>query len=113
QRVAVAGLVHHVARHQQRGAAGGQPVEQGPQVTAEDRVEAYGRLVEHQQARLVQERGGQRHPRPFTAGEIPDELIVVLAEVDRLEGRVDTAGRGGAENASEVAEVLSHREIAV
>ena len=51
QPVAAAGLVHHVAGHEQRRAGRGQRVELLPQVVAQHRVLADGRLVEDEQLR--------------------------------------------------------------
>ena len=51
--VAAGGLVHDVARDQQRGAAGRQLAEEVPQVPARHRIEADRRLVEHQQLGLA------------------------------------------------------------
>ena len=58
QPVAALGLVHDVAGDEHRGAGVGEPVEQRPQVAAQHRVEADGRLVEHEQV------GARRAARP-------------------------------------------------
>ena len=51
------GLVHDVARDEESGAAGRELAEHPPEVAAENRVEADGRLVEHDQLRLADECG--------------------------------------------------------
>ena len=66
QPVAAVGLVHHVAGDEHRRAVVGEPVEQRPQVAAQHRVEADGRLVEHQQVRAS--RAARRRGWPASAG---------------------------------------------
>ena len=56
QPVAAVGLVHDVAGDEDRGAAVGEPVEQLPEVAAQHGVEADGRLVEHQQVGVAEQR---------------------------------------------------------
>ena len=63
QLVAVLGLLHHVAGDEQGRAGGGQRGEGRPEVAAQHRVEADGRLVQHQHLRLAEQRGGERDPR--------------------------------------------------
>ena len=57
--VAAGGLVHDVARHDERVPAFGEVAEELPQVAAQHRVEADGRLVEDEQAGAADERGGE------------------------------------------------------
>ena len=84
------GLVHDVAGDQQRGAGVGEPVEELPQVAAQHRVEPDGRLVEHQQLGLADQRDGEA--RPASAGRrraCRPATAAWLVEVDR----VDAPGR--------------------
>src|SRR5690349_4812637 len=109
---AAVGLVHHVARHEQRRARLRQPGEGLPQVAPEQRVEADGGLVEHEQRRLVQERGCERHPRALAAGERPHHAAGERVHADGRDDGVD-ALRRRAEHCGEVAQVLAHRQVAV
>ena len=53
------GLLDVVRRHQDRGALAAQPVDQRPQLLADLRVEADGRLVEQDEPRAVHERAAR------------------------------------------------------
>ena len=55
-------LVKVVAAQDDRGAAGGQIAHERARVTRTRRIERAGRLVEQQQARRAQQRGGQAEP---------------------------------------------------
>ena len=63
----------------------GEPVEQRPQVPAQHRVEADGRLVEHQQVGLVEQGDGEAGPGALPAAELADDLVGVAGEVDGLD----------------------------
>ena len=87
QPVAALGLVHHVARHQHGRARVGEPVEERPQVPAQHRVEADGRLVEHQQVGFLEQRHRQADPadrcppdsRPTTWSRCPARSTAATA----------------------------------
>ena len=57
--VAALGLVHDVARDEQRRAAVGECVELRPELGAQHRVEADGRLVEDEHLRVAEKRRGE------------------------------------------------------
>ena len=71
----------------------GEPVEQRPEVLAQDRVEADRRLVEHQQVGRAEQRDGEAGPAALAAAEPADDLVAVVGEVDRVDDPVDL-GRG-------------------
>ena len=58
--VAAERLVHDVAADDERRAAVGEGAEQSPQLVAQHRVEADGRLVEHDELGLAEHRDGER-----------------------------------------------------
>ena len=91
--VAARRLVHHVARDEQRRAAVGELVEEVPQVAAQHRVEPDGRLVEHEDVGLVEERRRERDARLLPAREPPDEVCGHVGEADALDHRVDARSR--------------------
>ena len=113
QPVAAGGLVHHVARDEEARADVGEPVEQVPQVDAEQRVEADGRLVEHEQVGCAEERRGERDPAALAARQRRDELVGVGAEVGRLDGPRRRRPCRRPEHAAEVGEVLPHGQVVV
>jgi hypothetical protein len=53
-------LVHHVARHEQRRAVVGEPVEHRPQVSPQHGIETDRRLVEHEHLGPSEQRRRQR-----------------------------------------------------
>jgi hypothetical protein len=110
--VAVDRLVHHVTRDQQRDAFGGEGAEALPELHPQHRVEPDRGLVEDEQLRASEQRGGERDPGALTAGEAPHRLIGVLAEVDRSDYLVDPLPRC-IQDAREVAKVLPHAEVPV
>ena len=63
QAVAAFGLVHDVARDEQRRARLGERAEALPELEAQHGVEADRWLVEHEQLRPAEQRGRERHPR--------------------------------------------------
>ena len=70
QAVALLGLVHVVRRHEHRHAPlRGELVDQVPEEPPAAGVDAARRLVEEEQLRLVQERGGERHALPLAGRE--------------------------------------------
>ena len=112
QPVATLGLVHHVARHEHGGPAVGDPVEQLPQVAAQHRVQADGRLVEHQQVRRTQQGDGQAGAAALPAGQPADHLAAVVVEPDAGD-RLVHPGPVHAEDTREEGEVLGDREVVV
>ena len=60
-----------------------------PQVAAQHRVEADGRLVEDEQVGVAEQRDGQAGAGALTAAEPPDHLVGGVLEVDRLDAAVD------------------------
>ena len=112
QPVAPLGLVHDVAGDEHRGPVVGEVVEEGPEVLAQDRVETDRGLIEHQQVRAAEEGDGEAGPAALTAAELPDHLVVVAAQVDRLDDAVHLV-LVDAEDAGEEAEVLGDREVVV
>ena len=55
---ATVGLVHHVARHQQRDSAPGKSVELLPEIGTQHGIQADGRFVEDEQIGLTDQRAG-------------------------------------------------------
>ena len=86
------GLVHHMAGHQQRGAATGQGVELRPQVGAQHRVQADRPLVENQEVGLADQGAGQRHPGALAAGQVAAVSAGLVAQADPVDGLVGGAG---------------------
>jgi len=76
----VLGLVHHMARDQQRHSGLCELPEAGPEVGAQHRVEAGGRLVEDQQLGLVEERQDQADLLPVAARELAERPVEVSAK---------------------------------
>ena len=70
--VAAIGLVHHVARDEQRRPGLREPVERVPEIAAQHRVESDGRLVEDEHVGATEQRGRERHARALAAGERAD-----------------------------------------
>ena len=54
--IAAFGLVHDVARDDERDTVVCEPVERRPEITAQHRVEPDGRLVEHEDVRTTDQR---------------------------------------------------------
>ena len=86
--------------------------ERPPELLAQDRVEADGRLVEDEQVGLAEQRCRQRDARALAAGEAADHLVDVYAEAHGRNRLLDPRARR-AEHAGEELEVLAHAEIAV
>ena len=76
---AALGLVHVVGGDQERDPLRGQREQQVPQLAARDRIDAGGRLVEEDDARLVHQRGAQRQPLLPAARQQPGAPIEVRA----------------------------------
>ena len=69
------------------------------------RVQAVGRLVEHEQPRPGQQRGGQPEPLAHAEGEAADPVVGDVGEPDLLEHVVDArrAARHGRASAASAA----------
>ena len=76
------GLVHDVARDEQRRAAPGESMAELPEVAAQDRVEPDRRLVEHEQVGLAEQRSGKRDPCALAAGEAVEHTVAEFLERD-------------------------------
>ena len=83
------GLLDVVGRHQDRLALGAQLVDQGPELGADLRVEADGRLVEQDQLRVVDQPAGQQQPPAHPAGELVDGVLAAVAQARQVERPVD------------------------
>ena len=112
QPVAALGLVHDVARDEYGDARVGEVVEGRPQVLPEHRVEPDRGLVEHEQARVAEQRDRQAGARALPTAEVGHHVVGVVDEIDGFDaaaglGAVDT------EHAREEGEVLGDAEVVV
>ena len=82
-------LLDVVRRHEDRRALGAQPVDQRPQLLADLRVEADGRLVEQDEVRPVDERARDQQPAPHAARELVDARVAPVDQVRDLERALD------------------------
>src|SRR5205807_5477007 len=89
--LAAVGLVHDVARDDDRRAAGGHAPEGLPELDPQLRVDAHGRLVEEEQLRAVDERACQRAALAHAAAERGDDGLAPVVELDELERLLDAA----------------------
>ncbi len=112
QVVAPLGLVHHVARDEQRRPLVGEPMEELPEVAAEQRVEPDRRLVQHEQLGVGEERDRERDAGPLAARQPRDDPASLRAERDGIDHLVAAGGPEPVEPA-EVAKVLADREVGV
>ena len=110
--VAAVGLVHDVARHEERRPRVRQRPERGPEVAAQHGVEADGRLVEHQEWRLVQEGGRQAHAGELAARQAACRPGCEARDVDGAH-HVGDAVRPGADDCREVVKVLLDGQVEV
>jgi hypothetical protein len=85
-------LAHVVARQQHGQAARGEALDQGAHVADAGRVEAVGGLVEHQQARVAQQRGRDAEALAHTERVAAYFVALAAAQVDRFEDLVDARG---------------------
>ena len=115
QPVAVAlGLEQVVGRVDHGGSGPGEREDELPQPLALPGIEARGRLVEQQHPGLGDQPDRDVHPLLVAAREGPDLIVASFAEPGLLEHPLDLAlDVGGALEASEQAQVLSHRQPAV
>ena len=87
------GLLDVVRRHQDRDALGAQRVDQRPQLLADLRVEADGRLVEQDEPRPVHQRAGDQQPAAHAARQLVDARVAPVAEVRDLAARARSRSR--------------------
>ena len=87
--VAAIRLVHDVAGDEDRRAGGGEAPEVGPELDAQRRVDADGRLVEEEHLRLVHERAREREPAAHAAGELQRGRPLPVAQLHEVEDAID------------------------
>ena len=110
------GLVHVVRGEHEGGAALLEPEQPVPQHVPGLRVEAGGRLVEHEDARLVDQRPGDGQPPLHAARQVVDlgvALLLELREPQELVGPRRAHGPGDAEVAAVHDEVVPHAQLGV
>ena len=113
QPVAALGLVHDVAGHEDGGAAVGELVEQLPQVAAQHRVEADGRLVEHQQVGLPSSATARLARERWPPLSRPTTRVGVRRRGRPRRSPRSTSASRTAEHAGEEAQVLGDGEVVV
>jgi hypothetical protein len=82
------GLLDVVRRHQDRGAARAERVDQRPELGADLRVEPNGRLVEQQQRRVVHEPAREQQAAAHAAGELVDRVAPAPVEACQVKPAV-------------------------
>ena len=87
--VAAVGLVHDVARDEDRRAGRSKAPEVRPELDAERGVDADRRLVEEDHLGLVHERAREREPAAHAAGELQRGRPLPIAQLDEVEHAVD------------------------
>ncbi len=102
------GLLDVVRRHQDARALAAQQVDQRPQLLADLRVEADGRLVEQHEPRLVHEPARDQQPPAHAAGELVDLRVAAVAQVGDLQRALD---RGFAVRAIDPVEVREDEQV--
>ena len=70
-----------------------QPVEERPQVPAQHRVEADGRLVEDQQVGVAEQGDGEAGAAALAAAEVADHLVAVVGRGRRRRCASTTSAR--------------------
>ena len=98
------------------GALADAPAQELPELEPRARVEAGGRLVEEQHARLADQAGAEVEPAAHAAGVAADETVGRVAEAEPLQRVGRTAARlGPAETVQQPddLEVLAARELVV
>ncbi len=91
------GLLEVVRGEHDRLAARGEGAHRRPERVAPLDVERDGRLVEHEQLRVADERDGEAHALGLAAGELLGALIGDLADAGELERLLDVERRGYSE----------------
>ena len=109
----------HVGRgheYAHAGPAGADAVDEFPELTPRQRVDARGRLVEDQQVRLVDQRAAEAELLLHAAGQLIDAAVPERRESGRAQQHGDSPLAFGAllaEQAPEEIDVIEHRERAV
>ncbi len=102
------GLLDVVRRHQDARALAAQEVDQRPQLLADLRVEADGRLVQQHEPRPVHEAARDQQPPAHAAAELVDLRVAPVGEVGDLERALD---RRLALAARDPVEVREHEQV--
>ena len=87
--VAAFGLVHVMGADEHGEPALAQMMDLFPEFAPRLRIDARGRFVEQQQARLMQHAGGKREPLLPAARQFARELVLALRQSEPRQGRVD------------------------
>ena len=87
------GLFEVLRRQQQRDAFADELADRAPDDLAAARVKAGRRLVEHEQLRTVDQPGGEVDAAALAAGQVLDEAVAELADVEALDQLVDERAR--------------------
>ena len=88
-------VVHPVAGEDHRGPVLGEPGDDAVHVALAGGVQAVGRLVEDEQSRCGEQRGGQPEPLAHTQRESPEAVVGDVGEPDLLQRVVDARGATG------------------
>src|SRR5579884_2082231 len=113
---AVAELLHlgeQVARENDRDPLAGEPLDERAHVAHPRRVEAGRRLVQQEQPRRAQERGGDAEALPHPVRVAADAIVGAVGEVDELEHLVDARAGAVAVEVGEQAQVAPARQVGV
>ena len=113
QLVAAIRLVHDVAADEKCLAVRGKPAEVFPELDAQLRVDAHGRLVQEDHLRLVDERAGQRKTPAHTARQLERRCIATLVQLHDLQGFLERLLVRRARQGAEEAHVLPDRQLGV
>jgi len=101
-----------MTRHQQGHPAFGEASQPIPQITAQHRVQAYGRLVEHEHLGCPEQRDRERHPVALTARQRVDSAASLASKIDLVDHLGDTVVIG-TDEVGEVPQVLGDGQVAV
>jgi len=85
----------------------------GPELDAQGRVDAHGRLVEEEHLGLVHERAREREPAAHAAGELQRGRPLPSAQLDEVEDVLDRRLVRVPQEAGEEAEVLADRQLRI
>ena len=106
-------LAHQVRGQQHGHALVGEPAHEHPHVAHAGRVEPGRRLVEQQQARRAQQRGGDPEPLLHAVRVALDLVALAVGEVDRVERGVDARVRVAAVERGHQLEVPAAAQVRV
>ena len=85
--MAVLGLVEIVCRHQYRDAVARHLLDEPPELSARDRIDPSGRLVEKHDSRLMQDGAAEREALPPSAGKIFGLRVLPAGEARHLQDK--------------------------